>query len=397
MNRNKAFKFRLYPNKEQQVLLAKTFGCVRFVYNRMLADKINHYEGTGQALQTTPAQYKKAFPWLKEVDSLALCNAQLHLQAAYKNFFQNEKTGFPKFKSKHRGSNSYTTNLVNGNITLADGFLKLPKLSKIKIKQHRQIPQGYQLKSVTVSRMPSGNYFASLLYEYNMEITAKVPTDVLGLDFSMGQLYVDSNGGNPSYPQPYRRAQEQLAKEQRKLSRRKKGGANYRRQKRKVARLHEHIANQRKDFLHKQSRQIANAWDMVCVEDLNMRGMSQALNFGKSVSDNGWGMFVQMLEYKLEEQGKHFVKIDRWLPSSKACSSCGAVKDALPLSIRTYRCDCGYICDRDLNAALNIEQMGQHLCAELFSNRGTHGDRLVNISPWGERSQEAPASNANWH
>jgi putative transposase len=355
---NKAFKFRLYPNKEQQTLFAKTFGCCRFIYNRMLADKIAYYEETGKCLKPTPAQYKIEFPWLREVDSLALANAQLHLETAYRNFFRDKGAGFPNFKSKHNGDNSYTTNLVNGNIMLGGGKLKLPKLGQVGVKQHRQIPIGYKLKSVTVSLAPSGKYFASILYDYNAEIVKVEPVDILGMDFSMKELYIDSNDYRPEYPQPYRQAQKKLAKEQRKLSQRKKGGSNYKKQKSKVACIHEKTANQRKDFLHKQSRRIANAFDVVCIEDLNMKGMAQALNFGKNVSDNSWGAFTQMLGYKLEEQGKQLIKIDKWFPSSKTCSRCGAVKDDMPLSEREYRCDCGFVCDRDLNAAINIRNAG---------------------------------------
>jgi putative transposase len=389
---NKAFKFRLYPNAEQRVLLAKTFGCVRFIYNRMLADKIAHYDKTGKMLRCWPSQYKDQFPWLKEVDSLALVGAYNGLEAAYRNFFRDKGIGFPKFKSKHSGHGSYTTNLVNGNIALGGGQLKLPKLGRVKIRQHREIPEGYLLKSVTVSHTPSGKYFASILYEYEADILPVEPERVKGLDFSMSELYVDCDGGMPGYPRPYRIAQEKLAKEQRKLSRMKKGGSNYRKQKRKAARLHEHIANQRKDFLHKQSRQIANACDVVCIEDLNMKGMSQALRFGKSVSDNGWGAFTGMLAYKLSGQGKYLVKIGKWYPSSKMCSLCGAVKDKMPLSERVYICDCGAVLDRDQNAAINIRNAGISLLAKETMNRGTHGDSLVNILPLGRTSQEAPTS-----
>jgi putative transposase len=361
---NKAYKFRLYPNREQIILFAKTFGCVRFVYNRMLADKIKHYEQTKENLYCYPSQYKAEFAWLKEVDSLALVGAYNGLTAAYNNFFRNPgKVGFPKFKSKHKNHNSYTTNLVNGNISLADGYLKLPKAGKVRIKQHRRVPEGYQLKSVTVSQTPSGKYYASILYEYEAEIVPVTPETAVGLDFSMKELYVSSDGDLAAYPRYYRQALDKLAKEQRKLARRTKGGKNRNKQRLKVARLHEHIANQRADFLHKQSRRIANAYDTVCVEDLNMRDMSQALNFGKSVSDNSWGMFVSMLSYKLEEQGKQLVKIDKWYPSSKTCSSCGAVKTDLPLSERTYHCECGFVCDRDINAAINIKHEGLRLSA----------------------------------
>lgn len=210
---NKAFKFRIYPNAEQQMLLSKTFGCVRFIYNKMLGDKIAYYEQTNENLKTTPAKYKNEFDWLCEVDSLALANAQLHLESAYRNFFRNKSVGFPKFKSKHNGHNSYTTNLVNGNIALRDGYLKLPKLGMVKIKQHRQIPDGYRMKSATVSFATSGKYFVSVLYEYNEEISPVEPENVIGLDFSMKELYVDSDGLSAEYPRFYRQALKKLAKE----------------------------------------------------------------------------------------------------------------------------------------------------------------------------------------
>ena len=299
---------------------------------------------------------------MREVDSLALANVQLHLQAAYQNFFNNKSVGFSNFKSKHSGHNSYTTNHVNGNIALADGFLRLPKIGRVRIKQHRQIPADYRLKSVTVSLTPTGKYYAAILYEYDADIRPVDPVNVLGLDFSMPELYVDSNGMNPSYPRYYRQAQTKLAKEQQKLSRRKKGGKNYRKQKLKVALIHEHIANQRKDFLHKQSRQIANAYDAVSIEDLNLKCMSQALNFGKSVSDNGWGMFTRMLEYKLADNSKQLVKIDKWFPSSKTCSECGCNNETLKLGDRIWTCEgCGITHNRDHNAAINIRNEGMRI------------------------------------
>jgi putative transposase len=358
---NKAFQFRIKPNSEQIVLLYKTFGCCRWVYNQMLAEKIAHYEKTQKSIRLTPAMYKSANPWLKEVDSLALANVQLNLESGFSNFFRDKNFGFPNWKKRHSGHYSYTTNLVNDNIKLDGGYLKLPKLGKLRIKQHRQIPSGYRLKSVTVSKTPTDKFYASILYEYDTDIIPVVPVDIVGLDYSMPELFVPSEGEPPNYPKPYRTAQEKLAKEQRKLSRRKKGGSNYKKQKRKVANIHEHIANQRKDFLHKQSRSITKIYDAVCIEDLSMKGMAQALNFGKSVSDNGWGMFTRMLEYKLIEQGKSLVKIDKWFPSSKKCSSCSGIIDELPLSVREYRCKCGFVCDRDRNAAINIRNEGKRI------------------------------------
>lgn len=359
---NKAYKFRIYPNTEQKELLAKTFGCVRFIYNKMLADKIEHYKNTGEKLNNTPAQYKKEFEWLKEVDSLALANAQQNLQTAYNNFFRSKSVGFPKFKSKKDRHYSYTTNCVNGNIKLQDGYIVLPKLKAVKIKQHREIPQDYILKSVTVSKTPSGKYYASILFEYDKVTTPVEPKNFVGLDFSMKELFVASDGSSACYPRYYRLALDKLAKEQRKLSKMQKDSNNRNKQRIKVAKLYEKVANQRKDFLHKLSRQITNAYDCVCIEDLNMQGMSKALNFGKSVADNSFGTFVTMLNYKLSEQGKQLIKIDKWFPSSKTCSHCGAIKDALHLNDRVYHCDvCGAVCDRDYNASINIKNEGMRL------------------------------------
>lgn len=369
-NKNRAYRFRIYPDKDQEELLAKTFGCCRFLYNIMLEDKIKEYKETKKMLKNTPAQYKKQFSWLKEVDSLALANVQLHLESAYKNFFRDPKTGFPKFKSKHGSPNSYTTNVVNGNIRLGKGKLKLPKLKEIRIKQHREIPEWYKLKSVTVSREPSGKYYASLLYEYpageNQAAGKKSEEDrkILGIDFAMSQMAVFSDGSRCDYPSCYRRAEKKLGREQRKLSKCVKGSRNYQKQKKKVALCHEKVRNQRKDHHHKLSRRIAEEYDVVAVEDLNMRSMSQCLNLGKGVMDNGYGMFLKLLDYKMKERGKQIIRVDRYYPSSKRCSRCGKVKEHLGLSERIYECECGNRIDRDVNAAVNIrEEAKRILCA----------------------------------
>ena len=329
----------------------------------MLSDKINHYEETKQKLNNTPAQYKSKFPWLKEVDSLALANAQMNLQTAYNSFFRNTKIGFPKFKSKKSNRRSYTTNCVNGNISIDNGFLKLPKVGLVKLKQHRHILSNYKLKSVTISQTPSGKYYASVLFEYENQIQEQELHDFLGLDFSMHGLYKDSNGNEPAYPRYYRQAEERLKREQRKLSLMQKGSKNRSKQRIKVANLHEKVANQRKDFLHKQSRQIANAYDCVCIENLDMRSMSQSLNFGKSVADDGWGMFVTFLKYKLEETGKRLVKVNKFFASSQICNVCGYKNTATKnLSIRAWDCpECGAHHDRDINAAINIRNEGMRL------------------------------------
>lgn len=367
---NKAYKFRIYPNSEQQVLFAKTFGCVRLVYNCFLNRKIKQYENdkttvTYTACAKEMAEMKKTeeFSFLKEVDSISLQQSLRHLDTAYNNFFRSPKIGFPKFKSKKSNRKSYTTNCVNGNISIENGYIRLPKIGFVKLKQHRQIPSEYKLKSVTISQTPSGKYYASVLFEYENQVLEKELHNFLGLDFSMHELYKDSNGNEPTYPRYYRQAEKRLKREQRKLSLMQKGSKNRNKQRIKVATLCEKVANQRKDFLHKQSRQIANAYDCVCIESLDMKAMAQALNFGKSVSDNGWGMFVTFLNYKLEEQGKKLVKIDKFFASSQLCSACGYKNpETKNLSIRAWDCpNCGTHHDRDENAAINIRNEGMRI------------------------------------
>jgi len=360
---NKAYKFRIYPNNEQQVLITKTFGCVRFVYNKMLGDKIDLYEKFKEDKEQlkinkprTYTSYKAEFDWLKEVDNFSLVNAKLNLETAYKNFFRDKGIGFPKFKSKHKDKQSYTTNITNNNIRIENGYIKLPKLGFVKIKQHRTIPMNYNLKSATISKTPTGKYYVSILFEYEKEIIPVKPNNVIGLDFSMKELFISSEGIGAEYPKYYRKALEKLGKEQRKLSKCKVGSNNRKKQRLQVAKLHEHISNQRKDFLHKLSKQITNVYDCVCIENLNMKDMSS--DFGKSVSDNSFGMFRNMLAYKLQEQGEQLIVIDKWFPSSKKCSCCGNVKETLSLSERTYHCDCGFVLDRDINAAINIKNEG---------------------------------------
>ena len=361
---NKAYKFRMYPNAEQRVLIAKTIGCVRFIYNKMLSDKIDYYNENKTKLNNTPAQYKSQFEWLKEVDSLALANAQLNLQTAYNNFFRNKSVGFPKFKSKHTDRKSYTTNCVNGNIQIIGKQIKLPKLGLVNVKFHRQIPKYHMVKSCTISQTSSGKYYISILTEYESDILQIEinPENVIGLDMDMKNLFTDNQGNRAGYPRYFRQMQDKLAREQRKLSNCKRGSNNYYKQKIKVAKLHEKVANQRRDFLHKLSSQIANDYDGVCIEDLNMKAMGQCLKLGKSVADNGWGMFTTFLGYKLSDRGKSIVKIDKWYPSSKTCSVCGAINTELTLKDREWTCrGCGTHHDRDWNAAINIKNEGLRL------------------------------------
>ena len=357
---NKAYKYRLYPNKEQEILLAKTFGCVRFIYNKMLSDKIEHYKETKEKLNNTPAQYKKEFEWLKEVDSLALANAQMNLQTAYNNFYRSPKIGFPKFKSRKRNRFSYTTNNQNGTVSIKDGKLRLPKIGLVRIKLHRLIPEGQKIKSATITKTPSGKYYAAILVEYEQEIPY-VELDknkALGLDYASHSFYVDSQGREADYPKFYRNAQKILAREQRKLSLMKYGSNNYLKQKIRVARFQEHISNQRTDWIHKLSTRLANEYDYICVEDINMQNMAQSLKLGKSTNDNGFGMFRTILAYKLADRGKKLIKIDKWFPSSKMCRFCGNINQELTLSDRVWTCECGQVLNRDENAAINIMNVG---------------------------------------
>ena len=365
---NKAYKYRIYPNAEQTVMFAKSFGCCRFAYNRYLGKRIELYKTDGKTMNyyecakdLTNLKKEPEYEWLKEVDSIALQSALENLDTAYQNFFRRvkngENPGFPKFKSKRSKKHSYMTKTVNGNIKIKDNHIILPKVGGVKIKLHRAIPENHSLKSVTVSKTPSGKYYASILFEYEQAIEPVEINNVVGLDFSMAELYVDSEGNEANYPRYYRRKLGKLKKLSRALSKMVKFSSNWRKQKHKIAILHEKTASQRRDFLHKESRKIANSYDLVGVEDLDMRAMSQALNFGKSVADNAWGMFRTLLKYKLEEAGKHMITIDKWFPSSKKCSTpgCGYVNKDLDLSVRQWACpECGVLHDRDVNAAVNI-------------------------------------------
>ena len=365
---NRAYRYRIYPDREQQILFAKTFGCCRFIYNRMLSDKISWYEKHHEMLRTTPAQSKKEFEWLKEVDSLALSNVQLHLESAYRKFFREKNAGFPKYKSKRHHKQSYTTNVVNGNIRIEGKRLRLPKVGMVKIVLHRQMPKEAKLKSVTVTRLASGKYYASLLCEMpdpenqGRRIRAE-EAKILGIDYAMHGMGVFSDGTEVEYPGYYREAQEKLAKEQRKLSRMQKGSANYRKQKVRVAKIHEKIRSQREDYQHKLSRRIADRYDAVAVEDLDMKALSQCLHLGKGVMDNAYGAFLQKLDYKLGERGGALIRIDRWYPSSQICSGCGSIHpEVKDLSIREWFCDwCLMWHDRDENAAINIRDEGRRL------------------------------------
>ena len=347
----------------------KTFGCCRKVWNLMLNDKIENYKQTNTFGMFTPAMYKKDYPYLKEVDSLALANVQLNLQSAFKNCFdKNRKTNnnFPKFKSKHKAKERYTTNNQKGTITLDNNFLKLPKVDKVKIKLHRKPKENGNIISVTISK-ENDKYYASILFRYEEEADKKVvdKEKLIGLDYSSSGLYVDSNSHKCDMPHYYRENQSKLIKAQKRLSRKigsKKNetkSKNYLKQLNKVNKIYTSIANQRKDFLHKKSRELANTYDVVIVEDIDMKNISQGLRLGKATMDNGYGYFRELLKYKLEQKGGQLVKVDKWYPSTKTCSCCGNKVKSIPLGQRVYICDkCGMVIDRDYNAALNIKNEG---------------------------------------
>lgn len=367
---NRGYKYRIYPNKEQEILIQKTIGCARFIYNRMLENRITTYEKykdnkieLKKQKPRTPASYKGEYPWLKEVDSLALANSQMDLDKAYKNFFRDPKVGYPKYKSKHKDRKSYTTNNQKGSIRIIDkSHIRIPILKDIRIKMHRPLKENSSIKAATISQTPTGKYFISILVEYPEEITSPIEPRqerVIGLDYSSSSLYIDDKGQASEYPKYYRQAETKLKREQGKLSKKHKDSKNREKQRQKVAKLHEKVANQRNDFLHKKSRQITNAYEAVIIEDIDMKTIAQNLNLGKSTNDNGYGKLKIYLDYKLKEKGKQLIKIDKWYPSSKQCSHCDTINKGLTLSQRSWKCsNCGEELDRDINAAINIKNEG---------------------------------------
>lgn len=363
---NKAIKYRLYPTTEQSIMFAKTFGCCRKVWNLMLADKIAHYETTGKMLITTPAKYKKDYPYLKEVDSLALANVQLNLQSAYKNFFRDKKIGFPKYKSIKHNRKSYTTNNQKGTITVMDKGIRLPKIGIVKASIHRIPNDNWVVKSATISQESDGKYYVSVLFEFDMIVVpvSQSTNKIIGLDYKSDGLYMDSNGNVGSNHKYYRESQDRLAKAQRKLKHKTIGSNNYKKQQRRIAKIYRHAANQRLDNLHKLSTEIANQYDIVCVENLDMKAMAnKGFGNGKATLDNGYGMFLNMLKYKQLDRGHYFIKVDKWFPSSQLCSCCGK-RHKLMLADRIYRCECGNVIDRDYNAAINIKHEGIRILME---------------------------------
>ena len=385
---SKCMEFRINPTMEQRILIWKTFGCNRFVWNHLLDERISYEKlNKGKLLNTTPAHLKKENPFLCEVDSMALINTQLNLNQACRLLFPKGKA--PKFRAKGKDKRSYTTNWINNNIEIihksdTENYIKLPKLGRVRIILHRDIPAEWRMKNATVKETASGKFFISLTFD--AETKPKERNAELGrigaFDYSMPSLVVSASGENDITADDirwYRNLEERIAKEQRKLSRMRHGSRNYWEQKHRIGKLHEKARNRRKDFLHKLSCNASRSFDAVILEDINLQHMSQSLNFGKSVYDNGYGMLRNMLLYKLNDQGKILVKVDKFFPSSKRCSHCHEVNHELKLSDRewTWR-SCGTHHDRDKNSCKNLLDEGKDIL-----NRWASGDSSLILASSG--------------
>lgn len=353
----KGYRLRLYPNKVQQDYFAKYFGCARFIYNKMLADKIEHYKTTGENLIVYPADYRRDFPFLQAIDSQVLGQEYLHLQRAYSNFFKNKDFGFPKFKSKKDNYKSFSSTAIK---IIDNKYLKLPKnknfgLIKVKISQ----PIRGTIKTVTISQVPSGKYYVSM----NVAIWYQsLPSrgSSIGLDLGTKDLVVTSNGDKFDNIKTLETHQAKLAKLQRQLAHKQKGSRNYEKARIKLAREYEKIANIRKDYLHKISHKIVSENQAIFSEYLSVKGLMKNHRQAKSIGDASWYEFTRQLEYKSAWNGRIYHKVDRFFPSSQLCSSCGFKYEAVKTkNLREWRCpNCGAYHDRDINAAVNILNRG---------------------------------------
>lgn len=356
----KGYKFRLYPNKEQQIYFQKCFGCCRFLWNHMLADKIAYYNEYGESLDTRPPSYKAEYNFLKEVDSLALTSEYRNLNTAFKNFFRDTKVGYPKFKKKHDNHKSYTTYNQKGSVAILDKYVKLPKIGYVKMKQSQ--PVLGSVKNTTVSQVPSGKYYISFNVEIWERELPKTEKEI-GLDLGIKELLITSDKKHFENPKTLYKYEKQLAKLQRQLAHKKKFSNNWYKQKHKIALLHEKIVNIRKDNLHKISHKLVQENQLIVSEDLKISNMIKNHHLAKSIADASWYELTRQLEYKSAWCGRLYVKINTYYPSSQTCNCCG-FKNSITknLAVRDWTCpQCGTYHDRDENAADNILAEGKRI------------------------------------